>query len=512
MTGSEKRPNGRYVSRRQFLRALGAGIGVVAAGGATNLLSGCTPVTTRSEPGLALSTRESPDLEMALRAAPAQAQILSGAPTRVWRYEAEIVSGRDDALGPMPGPYLGPTFNLIKGETVRINFTNELDEPSIVHWHGLHVPESADGHPRFAIDPGETYTYQFEVRNRPGTYWYHPHPHGRTGPQVYWGLTGLLTVSDPDETAPALPDGEYDQFLVIQDRRFSDDNQLVYLDPGPRQRIMGFLGDQILVNGEVNFTLPVATRPYRFRLLNGSNSRIYKLGWRDGRPLTVIGTDGGLLERPVERPYVTLAPAERIELWVDFSQDEVGSELTMDSLEFSRSEAFPIFHVRVEREEPAQLTLPEALSDLDGYREADAVNRDRPRSFAIEMARMRWLLNGRTFEMDKTAQNEVVRLGDLEVWEFVNESPRMTMPHPIHIHNVQFQILERAILPEFEAQYETLSAGYVDEGWKDTVLLLAGERVKVLLKFEDYEGLYVYHCHNLEHEDLGMMRNYRVTA
>jgi FtsP/CotA-like multicopper oxidase with cupredoxin domain len=130
----------------------------------------------------------------------------------------------------------------------------------------------------------------------------------------------------------------------------------------------------------------------------------------------------------------------------------------------------------------------------------------------MTMQQMSWFLNGRTFEMEAVAPDEVIRLGDLEVWEFANQSGMMSMIHPMHVHNVQFQVIDRQVLPQLEEAWETVRAGYVDDGWKDTVLVMPGERVKVLLKFEDYEGLYLYHCHNLEHEDQGMMRNFRVQA
>ncbi|MCD6287183.1 MAG: multicopper oxidase domain-containing protein [Anaerolineae bacterium] len=153
-----------------------------------------------------------------------------------------------------------------------------------------------------------------------------------------------------------------------------------------------------------------------------------------------------------------------------------------------------------------------ALSAIAWNRADNAVNQRHPRTFAIRFNRMRWSLNGRTFEMNNVAGDETVRLGDLEVWEFVNESSHMTMPHPIHIHNVQFQVIERRLLPQFTDLYRTVADGYIDSGWKDTVLLIPGERAKALIRFEDYEGLYLYHCHNLEHEDMGMMRNYRIKA
>jgi blue copper oxidase len=503
-------------SRRQFLHQTAGGLAVLALGGLSSALASCTHSDTAQHsaesPATGITESVSPDVEIRLRATPGEVQLFPGTPTGVWRYQAEVVKGRPDAVQPLPDSYLGPILKFRTGERVRIHLTNGLDEPTIVHWHGLHVPEEADGHPRLAIAPGETYTYDFPVMSGPGTYWYHPHPHGRTGPQAYYGLAGLLLVDDEDDLATQLPEGEHDIPLVIQDRTFDDDNQLIYLGSRMNERMFGFFGDEILVNGKPEFVQPVATRPYRLRLLNGSNARIYKLGFGDNRPLTVIGTDGGLLAQAVERPYVTLSPGERIELWADFGNDELGTDVALESKAFSGSSAFPVMHFRIDQEETSVSTRPGKLSTFSGYREDDAVNRRRPRTFEMDMGHGSWRLNGRSFEMDKVARNEIVKLGDLEVWEFVNQSAHMAMPHPMHIHNVQFQVIERQVLPEFAATRQSVEEGYVDEGWKDTVLVMPGERVKVLLKFEDYEGLYLYHCHNLEHEDMGMMRNYRIRA
>jgi FtsP/CotA-like multicopper oxidase with cupredoxin domain len=173
---------------------------------------------------------------------------------------------------------------------------------------------------------------------------------------------------------------------------------------------------------------------------------------------------------------------------------------------------FTVMRVYVERETTETVELPERMSTPHFRRPEDAANHRRPRTFDITMRRMAWFLNGRTFEMEETTRNEVVTLGDLEVWEFVNQRGGMSMIHPMHVHNMQFQVIERQVLPRLADQWETVRGGYVDEGWKDSVLLMPGERVKLLLQFKDYEGLYLYHCHNLEHEDLGLMRNYRVRA
>ncbi len=524
------------LTRRNFIRFAGAGA-------ATAVLSACSPKITTPTPtgagatplpatGIPQATLPSPtsvasadfipDVEIALKAVKDTAVIFPNTTTNVWRLQGELLQGDANALQPIADSYLGPILRLRKGQKVRIHFTNELDEVSIIHWHGLHVPAEMDGHPQYAVGNSETYVYEFEVRNRAGTYWYHPHPHGRTGPQVYAGMAGFFLVSDDEEAAANLPAGEYDIPLVIQDRRFDKDGQLVYAGNGMMDQMMGFLGDQLLVNGQPNFTLPAANRAYRLRLLNGSNSRIYKLGWEDGSPFTVIGTDGGLLEKPVERPYLTLAPAERLEIWVDFSDQPIGSELNLVSLPFNtgsfNSGQFPILTVRVEREATENATLPERLSAPNFFDEADA---ERTREVALEMSMGRgWTLNGRTFEMTAVTDDETIKQGSLEIWEFNNKGSGrggmmgggMSLPHPMHMHGESFKIIERQIDRDGEAAWETLSDGVVDEGWKDTVLVMPGQRVKVLRRFGDFTGLFLYHCHNLEHEDMGMMRNYRVDA
>ena len=479
-----------------------------------------------------------PDVELALRAAAADVQILSGAPTRVWTYSGRIVKGPPETLQAVPGSYLGPTIRLRTGQKVRIRFTNELPEPTIVHWHGLHVPAPMDGHPRFMIRPGQTYTYEFEVINRAGTYWYHPHHHNRTGPQVLMGLAGLLIVSDESEAALNLPSGKEEICCVLQDRAFDSRNQLVYGASMPMEQMVGFLGDRGPVNGRERPTLALATRAHRLRLLNGSNSRIYKLAWDDGIAMTLVGTDGGLLERPLTRPYLTLAPGERADLVLDLSRHRIGTSFALRSLPFSgvdpgtgmgrgmgrmmrgarapaNGAAFSILTVDVQRRETSDFRLPPRLSTFDASWQPAEADRMTTRLFSVTSGGMRWLLNGRTFGMEDVAPNEVVPLGAKEVWEFANLAVGMMgmrMAHPLHLHGRQFRVLTRQADPRMAQEAATLRDGFTDEGWKDTVLVMPGERVRVLIHFTRYPGLFLYHCHNLEHEDMGMMRNYRVTG
>lgn len=505
------------LSRREFLRLLSLGsAGFIG----TEVLGACAPKEALI-PTAAANASQTPDVEINLTATPDSVDIFSGQPTKVWRYLGEVLKGSSDAIQTIPDSYLGPLIQLHTGQRVRINFKNELPEKSIIHWHGLHVPEEADGHPRLVIGTDETYIYDFTVADRAGTYWFHPHPHGRTGPQVYAGLAGLFIIKDVEEMALALPSGKYDIPLIIQDRIIDSDNQLVYSSSNMMGQMIGFLGNQVLVNGKPDYEIKVASRPYRLRLLNGSNSRIYKLSWEDGTVLNVIGTDGGLLEKTIQRDYITLTPAQRVDLWVDFSGKAMGSKMRLIHTSAATpggDTTFPLLSATIDREVSAEIDMPRQLTNIEYYNINDAVNADNPRQFTLSMDRgMTWTINGRTFDMSDVARDEIVRLNDLEVWEFYNQPSSgmgmgmgMQLPHPMHIHGLQFQILERTIESADRSAWTTINEGYVDEGWHDTMLVMPGERVKILLKFEDFNGLYLYHCHNLEHEDMGMMRNYRV--
>jgi FtsP/CotA-like multicopper oxidase with cupredoxin domain len=500
-----------------------------------------------------------------LTAGKQETPILPGAVTRTLGYTGSVVQGDANTVVSLPNSYLGPIVRVTRGQTVRVHVRNELDEPTNVHWHGLIVPADVDGQPSILIAPGAEAEYTFEVRNRPGTYWFHPHPHRRTAEQAYRGLAGLFIVTDEEETGLGLPSGAQDIPLVIQDRRFDANNQLVYIAPGMdgmMDEMMGILGDHILVNGQPDLTLPVSTQPYRLRLLNGSNARIYKLAWSTGAPMTVIATDGGLLEQPVNAPYVMLSPGERVELWVDFSHDTVGAEVKLVSLPFEGVEATPMDMMGMMHHEPAlpngaafdimtfavteavehNLSLPAALLPVERLDAQTAVNAGQPRTFVFAMDdAMNWTINGRSFEMDVVAEDEKVRFGDTEIWELVNlmEAPvpvaaggmagmdhgahgdhgssattqpmmRDFMAHPVHLHGVHFQVLDRQVGDAQRAGWETIQDGLIDEGWKDTVLVMPGERVRIAVRFDGYRGRYLFHCHNLEHEDTGMMRYFEV--
>ncbi|SFI43089.1 multicopper oxidase family protein [Nitrosomonas sp. Nm34] len=542
--------------RRQFLQF--AAFGTMAAAWPGFILAEAAKMN--NAPGSAFK----PDVEIELTARPDTVSLKSGAATRVFKYHAQLIKGPTTTLTNMPS-YLGPTLNFMRGQKVRIIAYNDLPEPTVAHWHGLHVPQKMDGHPMYAINRGERYIYEFEIKNPAGTNWYHAHTHEKTATQVYQGLAGLITVSDEQEQKLALPSGEYDLPLVIQDRRFTVDNQLQYLQHGRHERILGFLGDTILINGQINRTIAVKTRAYRLRLLNASNSRIYKLGWEDGTPLTAIGTDGALLEKPETFPYIMLAPAERVELWVDFSGREVGSDLILQSLEYhgvmphmgggmrggmgmmrgglAQGSKFPLvkFHIAEKTSESPQ--LPAQLAKFQRLTDRDVANSDKPIQIGLSMRHMSPVLNGRSFEMLAVAEDEKIPVNTIQKIRIYQEEHgmhgggrrgmgrmeddadgmegrggrrggrggMMEMAHPIHLHEQQFQILSRSIKDSHGSGYATVKDGFINSGWKDTVLVMPGEEVTIIKPFLDYTGLYLYHCHNLEHEDMGMMRNFLVS-
>ncbi|MGR9052628.1 MAG: multicopper oxidase family protein [Gammaproteobacteria bacterium] len=538
------------IQRRRLLKFAG----LSAAAAAYPALLNATSARIKNQPSPGFDA----DVEIELKQEAVSIPIFEGKRTRVWKIFGKVLKGPSEVLENMPGTYLGPTIRLRKGTKVRIFLRNHLPAESILHWHGLHVPADMDGNPMYAVNYGETYVYEFEILNRAGTYWYHAHTHSVTAKQVYSGLAGLFIVSDDEERAVGLPDGPYDIPLVIQDRSFDEDNRLVYVDH-MMQRMQGFLGNRILVNGEPDFTLSVETRAYRLRLLNGSNSRIYKLAWDDGSPFTVIGVDGGLLERPEKYPYLMLGPAERRELWIDFSHRPVGSELTLHSAPFAATQHgmmgggmmggrhggtmgrgmmggrhggmmggrmmggselplggdYPLFKIRVGKTSQASERLPEHLSRIEKLRYEAAANADQPRNIALSMRHMSALLNGRSYQMNDVRPDEIIPVNTVQAIEFDNGyhggmHGMMSMPHPMHLHGEQFQIVKRELAPAAEEAYRSVAAGMVDGGWKDTVLVMPGEKVTLLKPFNDFKGLFMYHCHNLEHEDLGMMRDFLI--
>jgi blue copper oxidase len=508
----------RSINRRNFLK--------LSVSGAILLGSGLDRWLLR--PAFAQAGPFIPDAEISLTAQEKTLSILPGAQTRVWSYAGELISGSGASVQAIPGSYLGPIIRVKSGTKLRILFHNNLAEKSVIHPHGLHLPENCDGGPMQAIDPGQTKVYEFQVIDRACPAWFHPHPMGRTAEQVAMGLAGLLYVSDADEekAVPGAATGANDIPVVIQDRLFDANNQVLYQP----NMMWGYLGNRILVNGQPETRLAVEPRGYRLRLLNGSNARTFKLAWSNGTPLLVIGSDGGLLPAALTRDYLMLMPGERIDLWADFSS-LAGQSVILRSLPFTpggmgmmgmgmrggmmggmgmggsdllNGAALDVLTVSVGSQassHPALGPLP-ALSVR--YDAGNVPNFAAPRPFTLSMGHMMtWTINGRVFDPTAVADDEKVNLDQVLAWEFANASP---IPHPMHLHTTSFQVVGRDTT-YVTAAYGDVYQGFVETGWKDTVSVWPGERVKIAMKFGPYTGMYMYHCHILEHEDMTMMRN-----
>ena len=440
--------------------------------------------------------------------------------------------------------YQNPILRIESGARFSASLDNALREPTIIHWHGLHTPAAMDGHPASTIAPGGRYDYDFTVRNRGGTYWYHTHAHELTAEQAYHGLASFFLVDDDDQRrltkALDLQLGVTDLPLVIQDKQFDAQGKLLY-KPDAHEAMMGWLGDIVLTNLTPNAVQAVTPRTYRLRLLNGSNARIYRLAFvKDNTALnfTVIGTDGGLIERPETVSEAFLAPGERLDVLFDAGQAQPGEDIFLKSLAFDAMEnegpaggsggmgmgrmmasmtssrlplgaAFNVLKLSVTAGERIVAKLPATLSQVKPIPATGAAQR----KIELSMGQMRFLINGRTFRMDEIAFD--VKRGAVEIWNISN--PALGMPHPMHIHGFSFQVLERIGSPPQVAATARFGQGRTvsDLGWKDTVLVWPGETVRVAIDFaHDFPGdqTYVFHCHNLEHEDGGMMINFRVRA
>jgi blue copper oxidase len=432
---------------------------------------------------------------------------------------APIVHTRKSrALGYNDDSILGPVLEINSGEMVNVEFKNNLKEDSNIHWHGFILPAAMDGHPKDVVSPGGSFNYRFPVVQRAAAYWYHPHTHGSTAEQVFKGLAGMFIVRDLQErNMVQIPQTEFP--LVIQDKRMLPDYSLDY-SPGPNDIMDGYLGQFVTVNGAYSPYLNIDRVACRFRVLNGSNARVYNLALSDNATFYVIGSDGGLLEQMQAVTSIMLGPGERADIVVNFSIYDPESELFLISKTFlggvQGREEFKVmkFVMGGYSYIASDFNFPN-LTQIEWLREADAV---KTRAFKIyhdgghtgehggghgghgggEHQPGMHTINDKVFDMHRI--DERVEAGTTEIWEFDNSGGDEI--HPMHVHGVQFQVLSREggrgnIMPH-------------EKGWKDTVLVMPKEKVKVIIKFPEYKGLFLLHCHNLEHEDDGMMLNYEI--
>jgi len=392
------------------------------------------------------------------------------------------------------GSFLGPTLRIRNGDAVDISYTNHLDEKTTMHGHGMHVPANMDGGPHQVIAPGETWTSSYTVKQHACTNWYHPHLMGKTAQHVINGLAGLIIIDDDNSEKLDLPRryGIDDIPVIVQDRSFNSDGTFSY-NPSMREIMHGWKGDTLMVNGVINPYLDVEAKQVRFRILNGSNSRVYDFAFVSGKSFKQIATDNAFLESPVDLTRLRLSPGERAEIIVDFSNDMGKEEGFWDA-----NSATSLFKVNIKSAATTTTVLPQQLVDLPKLNPADSV---KTRMFILSaQGPGKLVINGESMSMDVI--NETVSLNDVEIWEVHNT---MRMVHNFHIHATHFQLLER----------NGSMAGVADneKGFKDTVLIPPNESVKFIVKMNDYKDSanpYMYHCHILEHEDAGMMGQFLV--
>ena len=434
---------------------------------------------------------------------PATARILPGLDTAIWGYD---------------GIFPGPTIEARSGRKISLLLKNRLLVPIVHHLHGGRNAPESDGYPTdlvlpesgFATRPHDPLAriahgrkeYVFANSQRAATLWYHDHRMDFTGAQVWRGLAGLYIIRDGEEERLPLPRGAREVPLIICDRSFAADGSLRYpaLDPAlvstpgvEHEFAGGVMGDVILVNGAPWPRFEVAAAKYRFRILNASNARRYELELDPppgGTAILQIGSDGGLLPAPIAQRTLRIAPAERFDVVVDFSRLAPGAHLAL----INRAASGPARNVmrfdiaRTERDESA---VPAVLSPGVPPQRRHAVT-TREFDFGFQRSGHGWTINGKPFEPSRMDARP--RLDSVEIWRLKTD-----FSHPLHLHLVHFQVLSHSGRP---APY--------DAGWKDTLDLGPGQAAEILVPFSGYRGRYVFHCHNLEHEDMGMMGNFEV--
>jgi spore coat protein A, manganese oxidase len=410
-----------------------------------------------------LSGRESYDVPVRSDSA----RILPDVTTEIWGYG---------------GTFPGPVIEARSGVPLRLRLRNELPVPIVNHLHGGRTPASSDGYPSDLVQPGETREYIYPNQQRAATLWYHDHRMDHTAQQVWRGLAGMYILRDDAEQRLPLPCGDKEIPLLICDRSFDSDGALLY-PAGRHEYRGGVLGDVVLVNGAPWPKLSVANTKYRFRILNASNARRYELGL--DHPFLQIGSDGGLLAAPVRLSTIRIAPGERFDIIVDFSRYPLDSAVTMTD------NGAPVMQFQVTRRERDESWIPARLSEI-APAAVPASAAVRVFDFAYQRRSGSWTINGKPF--DPNRMDAQPKLGSTEIWQLQTD-----FSHPLHLHLVHFRVLSHSGRP-----------GLFDSGYKDTIDLAPGQIARILIRFDGYKGRYVFHCHNLEHEDMAMMGNFEV--
>ncbi|HEX5667188.1 MAG TPA: multicopper oxidase domain-containing protein [Chitinophagaceae bacterium] len=379
------------------------------------------------------------------------------------------------------GDYPAKSIVARKGDMAMITLQNHLSEHTITHWHGLIVDPHNDGGPMHHIATGETYNYHFEINQRAGLNWYHPHPHMLTGKQVNLGMAGAFIIRDSEEDALGLPVGEYEIPLIIRDVTIDKNGNITY-----KPTSGGFNGQAPMVNGTLSPYVDVRRTVYRFRILNGANSRIFGLAMSDGRAMRLIGNDGGLLPTSSDQTRMDISPAERLDVLVDFRGLASGTKIYLRD----QRAGWDLLEFRVTGNSDMSYNFP-------SINQCSITPLSSPVTTRVFSFDGMTKINGLEYSMDRIDWQ--VPFGETERWIFKTNG---NAPHPVHIHGASFQVISRTGGRGRTYPWEA--------GWKDTVLLEDSETVEVFIRFDGFRGMYLMHCHKLEHEDLGMMANFEV--
>lgn len=419
--------------------------------------------------------------------------------------------------------FWGPTLFVNKGDNVSFNVTNNLNESTTVHWHGMHLPAVMDGGPHQVIPAGTLWQPYWNMTNDAGTYWFHPHLHETTEAQISKGVGGLLIVKDPIEAALALPRtyGTDDIPIIMTSRNFDASNQF---------SVGRAYGDYMLTNGTMNGQITLPKQVVRLRLLNAEIERGYNLGFSDGRTFYVIGNDGGLLNAPVAVTRLKIMVGERYEILVNLSNDTVGGTLDLKAYNSGQSNSFPggepgtsgqfgsllnnttfnVLHINIGATTTATTpitSIPTTLANNTYFTAADAtVNRTVAISGG-QPAGNPFVFDGSVFNINTI--NKTLTVDTTEKWTITNTADQI-FGHSFHIHDVQFKIVSRKV----GSAAATGPADY-ESGWKDTFYILKNESVSFVCRFKDYADAthpFMYHCHFSQHEDDGMMGQFVVTG
>jgi len=452
-------------------------------------------------------------------------------PTRMWSYGPTALAPLIEARSHRP-LQVEWVNHLPQKHFLPIDYTlhgcgHDLpDVRAVVHMHGARAATKDDGYPDDWCVPGQSRTCHYSLDQNATALWYHDHAMGINRLNIYAGLIGVMIIRDDEENALHLPSGPYEIPLTLYDRNFSADGQLYYPTSGDPEHpwVPEFAGDATLINGKIRPYVEVEPRLYRYRILNGANSRFFALSLSQRQPFHQIGSDQGLLSAPVRMTYLNLAPAERADLLIDFSP-AAGQQVhllngALEILQF-RVKDRPLAPPRTQSADGvASSAIPNIPSTL--------VRADRvPESAAMLTRRitldeqldgvgnsMLMVLNRKRWHEPVT---ERPKLNTTEIWEFVNLTEDT---HPMHLHLVRFQVLDRRTFDVFAYRngkgLRYLAPPIVPEsnelGWKDTVQCPPGIITRIIVRFEGYTGKYLYHCHILEHESNDMMRPFEVIA